>query len=166
MNNTNTQEVDFFDMPNQAAIYDSLIKKRGNLLKSANDVALVNLGSPYYSQRLLEEYPNIKNVHIFVPAESMFIYMPFYNNNAINIQYVKDYKYTFKNCYTKFDCIFINPPCADYNFNSKLLSDSVKYLKDENSESILRLNDKALLTQKVTDVIFNDDWPYDSMWMQ
>lgn len=144
----NTSEFDLFDIPNQAAIYDSLIKNQWNLLKQANDVALVNLGSPYYSQRILEEYPNIKNVHIFVPAEYVFIYMPFYNNNTINIQYVKDYKYTFKNCYTKFDCIFINPPVNDILVAMKILNDSVKYLKDENGKSFLRYNDDLLIQQK------------------
>lgn len=149
MNNTNTQEFDYFDIPNQAAIYDSLIKNQWILLKSATDVALVYLGSPYYQQRLLEEYPNIKNVHIFVPAESVFIYMPFYNNNAINIQYVKDYKYTFKNCYTKFDCIFINAPVNDILVAMNILDDSVKYLKYENSKSFLRYNDDLLVLKKV-----------------
>lgn len=148
MNNTNTQEFDLLDIPNQAAIYDSLIKNQWNLLKSATDIALVYLGSPYYSQRLLEEYPNIKNVHIFVPAESVFIYMPFYNNNSINIQYVKDYKYTFKNCHSKFDCIFINAPVNDILVAMKILNDSVQYLKYENSKSFLRYNDDLLIQQK------------------
>ena len=150
MINKSTSEFDLFDIPNQVAIYDSLIKNQWNLLKIATDVALVYLGSPYYYKRLLEEYPNIKNVHIFVPTELMFICMQFDKNSNYMIQYVKDYKYTFKNCYTKFDCIFINTPVNDIIVAMNILNDSVEYLKDENSKSFLRYNNDLLsLAKKV-----------------
>src|SRR5574344_2082356 len=118
------------DSKNKAAVYDLLFGKATDNLKSAKDIALLYLGSPYYAKQVLEEYNNIKKVNIFTTAEFKFIYEPFEKDTNYRIWYVEDPKDTFKECDMKFDCIIMNPPYSN-NLHLKILAEAIKHLKDD-----------------------------------
>lgn len=123
------------DSKNKAAVYDMLFGKAADILKSAKDIALLYLESPYYAIRALEEYNNIKKVNIFTTSEFKFIYEPFEKDPRFKIWYVEDQKDTFKECDMKFDCIIMNPP-YDRNLHLKILAEAITLLKDDDSKVV------------------------------
>src|SRR5574344_575475 len=118
------------DCKNKAAVYDLLFGKAADNLKSAKDIALLYLESPYYAKRVLEEYNNIKKVNIFITAEFKFIWEPFEKEQNYRIWYVEDPKDTFKECDMKFDCNIMNPPYSR-NVHLKILAEAITHLKDD-----------------------------------
>ena len=112
--------------------YDNY-KLETNVLKSATDIASVYI--PWIDSFMdIEEYPNIKKIHIFTLIDYKDDLKSFENDSRFKIYYIDEYdRDPFKDCDVKFDYIYLATLENATFLNMKILNDALNHLKDENS---------------------------------